>query len=97
MVCECVARAGGTNESISYQVPFLAKEHSMLVLSRRKGESIRIGDSISLTIVQVQGNRVQLAIDAPRSVPVHREEVYRRIENEQQTALVLACVADDAA
>ncbi|GIW93320.1 MAG: carbon storage regulator [Pirellulaceae bacterium] len=51
----------------------------MLVLSRRPRENILIGESIRITVVQVVGNRVKLGIEAPPEVPVHREEVQRRI------------------
>jgi carbon storage regulator len=54
----------------------------MLVLSRKKSESIRIGNGIKISVVEIRGNRVQLAIDAPREVPVHRGEVYERIRQE---------------
>lgn len=54
----------------------------MLVLSRKTNESIQIGESIKITVLSVQGNRVQLAIDAPRELPVHRQEVFQRIQNE---------------
>jgi carbon storage regulator len=51
----------------------------MLVLSRQKGESIRIGD-IQVTVVEIRGGKVRLAIEAPLDVPVHREEVYGAIK-----------------
>ena len=51
----------------------------MLVLSRKQKQSIRIGDDIQITVVQVKGNRVRLAIEAPRHVSVHRDEVAQRI------------------
>lgn len=47
----------------------------MLVLSRKKGESIVIGDDIVLTIVEVRGDKIRLGIEAPREVPVHRKEI----------------------
>jgi carbon storage regulator len=52
----------------------------MLVLSRRKNESIIIGDNIVVTIVEVSGDKVRLGIDAPREVSVHRREVYDKIK-----------------
>ena len=51
----------------------------MLVLSRKKNESIMIGDSIVITIVEVRGDRVRLGIEAPPEVPVHRREVYEAL------------------
>jgi len=55
----------------------------MLVLSRKLGERIFIGNEIVVTILQVTGDRVLLGIDCPAPIPVHREEVYRRIRAEQ--------------
>ena len=57
----------------------------MLVLSRQKDESIYIGDDIVLTVVDVRGDKVRIGIQAPGSVPVHREEVYKAIQNENVT------------
>ncbi len=50
----------------------------MLVLSRKVGERVRIGDDVVVTVVRIQGERIRLGIDAPREVAVHREEVYAR-------------------
>ena len=55
----------------------------MLVLSRQRDQSIVIGDSIRITIVDVRGDRVRLGIDAPRNITVHREEVSKAIEQER--------------
>ena len=55
----------------------------MLVLSRRRDESIMIGKEITITIVDVRGDKVRLGIDAPPSISVHREEVFQAIQNEQ--------------
>lgn len=51
----------------------------MLVLARRCGETIRVGDGIRITVVAVSGGQIRLGIEAPDHVPVHREEVYDRI------------------
>ena len=51
----------------------------MLVLSRKKDETIRIGEEVVVQIIEIRGDRVRLGIDAPRDVPVHREEVYRAL------------------
>ncbi len=52
----------------------------MLVLSRKKDEKIIIGDNIEIMVVEIQGDKVRLGIDAPREVTVHREEVYQAIQ-----------------
>ncbi len=56
----------------------------MLVLSRKKNESIVIGDNIVITVVDVRGDKVRLGIDAPKDVPVHRREVYDAIKKAEQ-------------
>jgi carbon storage regulator len=61
-------------------------EGTMLLLTRKLGENIRIGDDVKITIVEVKGNHVKLGIDAPPSVKVHREEIYERIQQERQRA-----------
>ena len=55
----------------------------MLVLSRQKDESIMIGDDVEITIVGVRGDKVRLGITAPKSIPVHRREVYDAIQREK--------------
>ncbi|MDN7124577.1 carbon storage regulator CsrA [Pseudidiomarina terrestris] len=54
----------------------------MLILSRKAGESLKIGDNVTITIAEVRGSQVRIQIDAPRDVAVHREEVYYRIQQE---------------
>lgn len=54
----------------------------MLVLSRKRGETIMIGADVAVTVVDVRGDRVRLGFCAPHEVPVHREEVYSRIQRE---------------
>lgn len=58
----------------------------MLVLSRKQDEKIIIGDSITLMVVSIQGDKVRLGIDAPRDVSIHREEIYKTINSENQQA-----------
>jgi carbon storage regulator len=55
----------------------------MLILTRRPGESVKIGDDITVTVLGVRGNQLRLGFTAPRSVTVHREEVYERIRSER--------------
>jgi len=54
----------------------------MLILTRRTGETVMIGNEVTLTVLGVKGNQVRLGINAPKSVPVHREEIYERIKRE---------------
>ena len=56
----------------------------MLILTRRNGESLKIGDDVTITVLGVKGNQVRLAIDAPREISVHREEVYDRIQRSKK-------------
>ncbi len=58
----------------------------MLILTRRVGESIVIGDDVTVTIVEAGRDHVRIGIDAPRSVPVHRQEVYAAISQENEAA-----------
>lgn len=59
---------------------------SMLILTRRAGESLHIGDTIKVTVISIQGRQVRLGIDVPDEMLVYREEVYLRIKNENQEA-----------
>ena len=55
----------------------------MLILTRRIQESIMIGDDVTITILSVRGNQVRLGIDAPKSVEVHRDEIYHKVKKER--------------
>jgi len=55
----------------------------MLILTRRVGETLMVGDDICITVLAVKGHQVRLGVDAPKNVSVHREEIYRRIQKGQ--------------
>jgi carbon storage regulator len=54
----------------------------MLILTRRVGETLMIGDNVTITVLGVKGNQVRLGVNAPKDVSVHREEIYQRIQRE---------------
>lgn len=58
----------------------------MLILTRRVGETLVIGDDVTVTVLGVKGNQVRLGVNAPRDLPVHREEIYERIQQEKRSA-----------
>jgi len=65
----------------------------MLVLTRKLGENIRIGDNVKITVLEVRGAQVKLGIEAPPEVIVHREEIYERIQEENRRAAGAAPLA----
>jgi carbon storage regulator len=56
----------------------------MLILTRRVGETVMIGNDVTVTVLGVKGNQVRIGINAPKTVAVHREEIYERIKREQE-------------
>jgi len=58
----------------------------MLILTRRVGEAIKVGDDVTVTVLAIKGGQVRIGIDAPKSVEVHREEVYERLVAERASA-----------
>ena len=56
----------------------------MLILSRKRGERIVIGPNIELAVVDIRGNKVRLAVDAPSNVSIHRQEIYQRIQDDSR-------------
>jgi carbon storage regulator len=56
----------------------------MLILTRRVGETVIIGNEVTVTVLGVKGNQVRIGVNAPKDVPVHREEIYERIKREEE-------------
>jgi len=88
-------------ESAQIEV-WLTSEHTseegiaMLVLSRKKNESIIINDDITIVVVEIRGDKVRLGVEAPKEVPVHRNEVYEAIRRNQEQLKAPAAESDAA-
>jgi carbon storage regulator len=59
----------------------------MLILTRRIGETLMVGDEVTVTVLGINGNQVRIGINAPKTVPVHREEIYQKILREKDVEL----------
>lgn len=68
----------------------------MLILTRRVGETLMIGDEVTVTVLGVKGNQVRIGVNAPKDVTVHREEIYQRIQREKELGGLGGDSQDDA-
>lgn len=67
----------------------------MLILTRRIGETLMVGDDVAITVLGVKGNQVRLGVNAPKEIPVHREEIYLRIQAEKRQQSQGGAVSED--
>lgn len=74
---ECPRKGRGT-----FGLRITTRDWLMLILTRRLSETVMIGDEITVTVLSINGNQVRLGIQAPKEIPVHREEVYLRVRQE---------------
>lgn len=64
----------------------------MLILTRRVGESVIVGNDVTVTVLNVKGNQVRIGVNAPKEIAVHREEIYQRIKREAQGGVARAAI-----
>ncbi len=67
----------------------------MLILTRRVGETLMVGDDVTVTVLGVKGNQVRIGVNAPKDVAVHREEIYERIRKENEGGAVKSGAGND--
>lgn len=69
------------------------EERGMLILTRRVGETVMIGNDVTVTVLGVKGNQVRIGVNAPKEIAVHREEIFERIKREEQSGPVARIVS----